>query len=154
MQFSVIQFNIRQQGVFALYIIIFWSRSYTFSAVDVIFFWYPNVTTIIITEWNLFVTIVCHNSFSVPSIFYHKNDFVVCENFYIVAMKVRGIAMRKITGRFLSHILSLFQTTCVHLGHMIAFPDLQSNYDMENRLQHKKWLIIFLPCQLKLQLYV
>ena len=106
------------------------------------------------SQWDLFDTTVCHNLFSVPRLFCHINDFEVCELCHIIAREIRGIAIRRIIGRVYSNILSLLQPTSLYLGHVIAFPVLQTYYTMENRLGHQKNKIIVLYCQLELEFHV
>ena len=69
-------------------------------------------------------------------------------------MKIRDIDVRSIIGRVYSNILSLLQPTSLYLGHVIAFPGLQTYYTMENRLGHQKNKIIVLYCQLELEFHV
>ena len=69
-------------------------------------------------------------------------------------MKIRDIDVRSIIGRVYSIILSLLQPTSLYLGHVIAFPGLQTYYTMENRLGHQKNKIIVLYCQLELEFHV
>ena len=69
-------------------------------------------------------------------------------------MKIRNIAISSIIDRFYSNILSLLQPTSLYLGHVIAFPGLQTYYTMENRLGHQKNKIIVLYCQLELEFHV
>ena len=69
-------------------------------------------------------------------------------------MKIRDIAVRSIIGRVYSNILSLLQPTSLYLGHVIAFPVLQTYYTMENRLGHQKSKMIVLSCQLELEFHV
>ena len=69
-------------------------------------------------------------------------------------MKIRDIDVRSIIGRVYSNILSLLQPTSLYLGHVIAFPVLQTYYTMENRLGHQKNKMIVLSCQLELELHV
>ena len=69
-------------------------------------------------------------------------------------MKIRDIAVRSIIGRVYSNILSLLQPTSLYLGHVIAFPVLQTYYTMENRLWHQKSKMIVLSCQLELEFHV
>ena len=69
-------------------------------------------------------------------------------------MKIRDIDVRSIIGRVYSNILSLLQPTSLYLGHVIAFPGLQTYYTMENRLGHQKNKMIVLSCQLELEFHV
>ena len=69
-------------------------------------------------------------------------------------MKIRNIAIRSIIDRVYSNILSLLQPTSLYLGHVIAFPGLQTYYTMENRLGHQKSKMIVLSCQLELEFHV
>ena len=69
-------------------------------------------------------------------------------------MKIRDIDVRSIIGRVYSNILSLLQPTSLYLGHVIAFPGLQTYYTMENRLGHQKNKIIVLYYQLELEFHV
>ena len=69
-------------------------------------------------------------------------------------MKIRDIDVRSIIGRVYSNILSLLQPTSLYLGHVIAFPVLQTYYTMENRLGHQKNKMIVLSCQLELEFHV
>ena len=69
-------------------------------------------------------------------------------------MKICDIDVRSIIGRVYSNILSLLQPTSLYLGHVIAFPGLQTYYTMENRLWHQKNKMIVLSCQLELEFHV
>ena len=68
-------------------------------------------------------------------------------------MKIRDIDVRSIIGRVYSNILSLLQPTSLYLGHVIAFPVFQSYFDMETGLDRKKYIMIILSCQLKLEFH-